>query len=122
MALDTGLTEGTRLYAGQPGEFGNAGSSIGPDGLVIEEGSDYQFRRPNPQIRIISKLFWADQGESEEMLRVTINGHSYIISSDQAGGVGGGPCVPGGSIRFRLSDAHGRCREPQDHLQAHAGS
>jgi hypothetical protein len=84
-----GVAEGTRLYAGQPGEFGNTGSSIGPDGLVIEDVSDYQFRRPNPQIRIISKLFWADQGQSEEMLPVTIKGHPYIISSDEAGGAGG---------------------------------
>src|SRR2546425_8287219 len=27
-----GVPEGTRLYAGQPGEFGNTGSSAGPDG------------------------------------------------------------------------------------------
>ena len=84
-----GLAEGTRLYAGQPGEFGNTGSSVGPDGLVIEDVSDYQFRRPNPQIRIISKLFWTDQGQAEEMLPVTIKGHPYIISSDEAGGAGG---------------------------------
>ena len=59
-----GVPEGTLMYAGQPGEFGMAptDSSFGPDGLVIEDVSDYQFRRPNPQIRIISKLFWADQG------------------------------------------------------------
>jgi hypothetical protein len=84
-----GLTEGTRLYAGQPGEFGNTGSSIGPDGLVIEDVSDYQFRRPNPKIRIISKLFWTDQGQAEEMLPITIKGHPYIVSSDEAGGAGG---------------------------------
>jgi len=84
-----GVAEGTRLYAGQPGEFGNTGSSIGPDGLVIEDVSDYQYRRPNPQIRIISKLFWADQGQSEEMLPITIKGHPYIVSSDEAGGAGG---------------------------------
>src|SRR5436309_1588304 len=48
-----GVAEGTRVYAGQPGSAGD-----GPDGLVIEDVSDYQFRRPNPQIRIISTLFW----------------------------------------------------------------
>ena len=63
---------GTRLYAGQPGQFGQtpAQSSFGPDGLVILDVSDYQFRRPNPQIRIISKLFWDDQGQAEEMYPV----------------------------------------------------
>jgi hypothetical protein len=83
------LPEGTRLYAGQPGEFGNTGSSVGPDGLVIEDVSDYQFRRPNPQIRIISTLFWTDQGQAEDMRPVRINGHPYIISTDEAGGAGG---------------------------------
>src|SRR5215472_16518306 len=52
-----GWPEGTLMFAGQPGEFGAAptDSSFGPDGLVIEDISDYQFRRPNPQIRIVSK-------------------------------------------------------------------
>jgi hypothetical protein len=84
-----GVAEGARLYAGQPGQFGNTGSSIGPDGLVILDVSDYQFRRPNPQIRIIGKLFWTDQGQVEEMHPVKIKGRPYIISSDEAGGAGG---------------------------------
>jgi len=86
-----GAPEGTLLFAGQPGEFGAAptDSSFGPDGLVVEDVSDYQFRRPNPQIRIISKLFWADQGQSESMIPVKIKGHPYLISTDEAGGAGG---------------------------------
>ena len=86
-----GVAEGTRLYSGQPGQFGQTPtqSSFGPDGLVILDVSDYQFRRPNPQIRIVSKLFWDDQGQVEEMHPVTIKGHPYIISSDEAGGAGG---------------------------------
>jgi hypothetical protein len=84
-----GVPEGTRLYAGQPGLVGNTGSSIGPDGLVIEDVSDYQLRVPNPQIRIISKLFWDDQGQAEEMLPVKIKGRPYIISTDESGGAGG---------------------------------
>jgi len=82
--------EGTLMFVGQPGEFGmTSGSQIGPDGLVIEDVSDYQFRRPNPQIRIISKLFWADQGITESMIPVHINGHPYLITTDEAGGAGG---------------------------------
>lgn len=84
-----GVREGTRLYAGQPGLFGNTGSSIGPDGLVIDDVSDYQFRRPNPQIRIVGKLFWTDQGQAEEMYPVKIKGHPYVISTDESGGAGG---------------------------------
>ena len=66
-----------------------SGTSVGPDGLVIEDVSDYQFRRPHPQIRIISKLFWKDQGKAESMIPVKINGHPYLISTDEAGGAGG---------------------------------
>src|SRR5438067_4755241 len=86
-----GVPEGTLLFAGQPGQFGAAptDSSFGPDGLVIEDVSDYQFRRPNPQIRIISKLFWYDQGQSEAMIPVKIKGHPYLISTGEAGGAGG---------------------------------
>jgi len=97
-----GVPEGTRVYSGQPGEFGNTSGDIGPDGLVILDVSDYQFRRPNPEIRIISKLFWDDQGEAEAMIPVKIKGHPYIISTDEAGGAGGvdgwaGACARGAS-------------------------
>src|SRR6185503_11577329 len=68
--------DGTRLFAGEFGDFGSS-----PDGLVILDVSDYQFRRPNPQIRIVSKLFWADQGQVEEMHPVKIKGRPYILSS-----------------------------------------
>jgi hypothetical protein len=80
---------GTRLYAGQPGLFGNTGSSIGPDGLVIDDVSDYQFRRTNPQIRIVSKVFWNDQGQAEDMYPIHVHGRTYIVSTDESGGAGG---------------------------------
>jgi hypothetical protein len=83
--------DGTRLYAGQPGNFGVAptNSSFGPDGLVILDTSDIQFRRPNPQIRIVSRLFWNDQGQAEQMLPFFSHGRSYLISTDESGGQGG---------------------------------
>jgi hypothetical protein len=83
--------DGTRLYAGQPGTFGAAptASQFGPDGLVILDVSDIQFRRPNPQIKIVSKIFWDDQGTTEQMLPFSSNGHSYIVSTDESGGQAG---------------------------------
>jgi hypothetical protein len=51
--------------------------------------SDIQFRRPNPQIRIVSRLFWNDQGQAEQMLPFFSHGRSYIISTDESGGQGG---------------------------------
>jgi len=93
--------DGTRLYAGQPGIFGRPpdDSSFGPDGLVIDDVSDYQFRRPNPQIRIVSKLFWDDQGQAEPMYPITVNGHPYIISGDESGGAGGVGGLPAACAR-----------------------
>jgi hypothetical protein len=94
-----GVPEGTRLYAGQGRSFP---FTDGGDGLVIEDVSDYQFRRPNPQIRIVSKLFWPDQGTAEAMIPVKIKGHPYLIRTDEAGGAGGvdgwaGACARGAS-------------------------
>jgi len=90
---------GTRLYAGQPGLFGNTGSSIGPDGLVIDDVSDYQFRLPNPQIRIVSKLFWQDQGQAEDMYPIHVHGRNYIVSTDESGGTGGLGGLPAACMR-----------------------
>ena len=83
--------DGTRLYSGQPGNFGVAqtNSSFGPDGLVILDVSDIQFRLPNPQIRIVSRLFWNDQGQAEQMLPFFSHGRSYLISTDESGGQAG---------------------------------
>jgi len=91
--------DGTRLYAGQPGLFGNTGSSIGPDGLVIDDVSDYQFRRPNPQIRIVSKLFWDDQGQAEDMYPFSMHGRHYVVSTDESGGAGGACGLPAACAR-----------------------
>ena len=81
-----GLGEGTRAYMGQGRSYPFADAR---DGLVITDVSDYQFRRPNPQIRIISTLFYPDQGTGESMSPVKIKGHPYIISVDEAGAAGG---------------------------------
>jgi hypothetical protein len=83
--------DGTRMYSGQPGNFGVAptNSSFGPDGLVILDMSDIQFRLPNPQIRIVSRLFWNDQGQAEQMLPFFSHGRSYLISTDESGGQSG---------------------------------
>jgi len=85
--------DGTRLYVGQAGAYGNVGNTAfgtGPDGLVIVDVSDYQFRRPNPQMKVVSTAFWDDQGTAEQMLPLYYsNGHSYIVSTDESGGQNG---------------------------------
>src|SRR5690349_8503484 len=91
-----GLAEGTRAYMGQGRSFPFADAR---DGLVITDVSDYQFRRPNPQIRIVSTLFFADQGTAESMIPVKIKGHPYIISVDEAGAAGGAGGWPAACAR-----------------------
>jgi LVIVD repeat len=98
-----GVPGGTLAFVGQSGSFpfGSFPFTGPADGLVVEDVSDYQFRRPNPQIRIVSKLFWPDQGGAESMIPVKINGHPYLISTDESGGASGlkgwfGAC----SLRF----------------------
>jgi hypothetical protein len=83
-----GLAEGARAYMGQGRSYPFLDAQ---DGLVITDVSDYQSRRPNPQIRIISTLFYPDQGTGESMSPVKINGHPYIISTDEAGAASGRP-------------------------------
>jgi hypothetical protein len=93
--------DGTRLYAGQPGTFGAPpnNSSFGPDGLVILDTSDIAFRLPNPQIPVISTLFWDDQGQVEQMLPFFWHGHTYLISTDESGGQGGVGGLPAACAR-----------------------
>ncbi len=100
--------DGTRLYAGQPGLFGNTGSSIGPNGLVILDVSDYQFRRPNPQIQIISKLFWEDQrasGADVPLHHQRAPAHHQHGRVRRPGGCWGcsRPHVPGGRPRMVIA-------------------
>ena len=82
-----GVPEGTLAFVGQNVQFPY---TTGGDGLVVEDVSDYQRRLPNPQIRIISTLF-SQLGGAESMIQVKIQGHPYIVTTDEAGAAGGRP-------------------------------
>ncbi|MCA1710245.1 MAG: hypothetical protein LC789_00845 [Actinobacteria bacterium] len=62
----------------------NAGSGDA-NGLVIVDTSDIQARKPNPQIRVISHVFWQDAGEAQLGRFVRIGGHPYVITTDEFG-------------------------------------
>jgi hypothetical protein len=83
--------DGTRLYSPQPGRHDGHGvwAAGRPNGLVISDVSDIQFRRPNPQIRVISTLFWEDGGTAQSTLPVTIKGRPHLIFADEAAGPSG---------------------------------
>jgi hypothetical protein len=86
--------DGTRAYI--PNRFlGNFGE--GHNGLVILDVSDIQFRRPNPQVREISRLFWDDGSVvAQQTLPVTIKGRPHLIFTDESGG-GAAACAQGKS-------------------------
>jgi len=62
----------------------NAGSGDN-DGLVVVDTSDIQQRRPHPQLREISHVFWHDSGEAQIGRFVRIGGHPYVITTDEFG-------------------------------------
>ena len=83
--------DGTRAYLSQVGNFGRF---TDPNGLVILDVSDIQFRRPNPQVSVISTLFWEDGSMAQYPEPVTIRGRPYLIFTDEAGSSGlGRPAV-----------------------------
>jgi hypothetical protein len=58
------------------------------NGLLIYDLSQIQARVPNPQARLISKLFWKDGSISQHTIPVKIEGKPYVIFVDE-GGAGG---------------------------------
>ncbi|GAC1610586.1 MAG: hypothetical protein NVS3B26_18140 [Mycobacteriales bacterium] len=62
----------------------NAGSGDN-NGLLIVDTSDIQKRKPHPQIREISHVFWHDAGEAQIGRYVEIGGHPYVITTDEFG-------------------------------------
>ncbi len=79
---------------------GNRGYFATRDGLVIADLSEVQARKPNPQVREISRLVWSNMTIPQVAIPVTIKGKPYVIEVDEfsqvvAGGsaVGHGPRV-----------------------------
>jgi hypothetical protein len=84
--------DGTRAYVAQIGVPNNP-AFPGRNGLVILDVSDYQFRRPNPQVRTISTLLWEDGSAAQNTQPVKIKGRPYLIFTDEGGSGGVGPAA-----------------------------
>jgi hypothetical protein len=80
---------GDRLYTAQPGGLGRPGA-LRPNGLVISDFSNYQSRRSDGKPHVIASLFWNDGAIAQMTERVLINGHPYLIFTDEAGAGGTG--------------------------------
>ena len=64
---------------------GNRGyfTTLVPAGLVIADTSQVQAREPNPQIREISRVHWADGNVGQHTIPITIQGNPYILAVDE---------------------------------------
>ena len=58
------------------------------NGLMIYDLSEIQARKPNPQVRLISKLFWPDGSGAQHTIPIKIEGKPYIVFVDEAGSAG----------------------------------
>ena len=58
------------------------------NGLVIYDLTDIQQRKLNPQIKVISELYWKDGSVAQHTIPVKIGGNPYVIFVDE-GGAGG---------------------------------
>jgi hypothetical protein len=70
--------DGNRVYLMQPGS-----GPAGKNGLVILDVSDFNARLANPQVRVISTLFWPDGGIAMTSEKIAIQGKSYLLVSDE---------------------------------------
>ncbi|MEN2738935.1 hypothetical protein ABCS02_14185 [Microbacterium sp. X-17] len=81
--------DGTRAYIAHAGHFPPMFPELtGDNGLVILDVSDYQYRRPDPQARVVSRLYWEDGGGAHMQLSrlVTYDGRPYVVMGDEMGG------------------------------------
>ena len=60
------------------------------NGLLIYDLSEIQARKANPQVKLISSIFWKDGSTAQHSIHVTIKGKPYIIFVDESGAGGNG--------------------------------
>lgn len=64
------------------------GVTMVPAGVQILDISDFQDRKPVPQIRHIGSVTWGDGLLSQHTINFTSDGHPYLYAVDEAGGGG----------------------------------
>ena len=72
------------------------------NGLLIYDTSDVQARKANPQVKLISKLFWKDGGSSQHTINVHIGGKPYVVFVDEGGPAGNGTAGPAAACAANL--------------------
>lgn len=87
--------DGTRLFVGHVNDDwrttlplsgrGDVQSVTGGNGIGIYDVSEIQYRKPDPEVRLISALEWTDGQMGQHSLHVVRNGSPYVIHVDEAG-------------------------------------
>ncbi len=72
------------------------------NGLLIYDTSEIQLRKANPQVPLISKLFWKDGGVSQHTINVHIAGKPYVVFVDEGGPSGNGTVGPAAACAANL--------------------
>jgi hypothetical protein len=89
-----GLTlneEGTRAYVSQAGVLADPtqiATAVPTNGIIILDTSDVQARKPNPQMRLVSRLVWKDGGQTQHTIPIKIRGKAYLIVAEEVGSGG----------------------------------
>ena len=85
--------DGTRAYFTT---LGSAPAAVAGqlDGLIIADVSDVQYRRPNPQVRVLSQITWPDGNDAQHTIPMTIGGRPFLAFVDETGS--GGIATNGG--------------------------
>jgi hypothetical protein len=73
------------------------------NGLLIYDTSEIQLRKANPQVPLISKLFWKDGGVSQHTINVHIAGKPYVVFVDEGGPSGNGTAGPAAACAANLA-------------------
>jgi hypothetical protein len=78
-------------------------STVAPvNGLLIYDTSQIQLRKANPQVPLISKLFWKDGGVSQHTINIRVRGKPYVVFVDEGGPSGNGTAGPAAACAANL--------------------
>ena len=69
---------------------GNRGYLAASEGLIILDLSEVQARKPDPQVREISRLTWSNMTIPQVPIPVTIDGRPYVVEVDEYSADAGG--------------------------------
>lgn len=81
--------DGTRMYGVASGPGGAVDTAPTPtNGFYVFDTSEVQARKPNAQIKMISKVGFADGATAQHTIPIKVAGKPYIVMVDEGGSAG----------------------------------